>query len=68
VDTSTIAAPQLRAWWYDPRNGTAQLAGEYSNEEQREFTPPASGEGSDWVLVIDDAAQNFAAPGQTAMQ
>jgi hypothetical protein len=60
-------------WWFDPCSGAAQLAGEYSNEGQREFTPPSNGrsnesQGDDWVLVIDDAAQNFAAPGQSTVQ
>jgi hypothetical protein len=34
------------------------------NDGQREFTPPSSDAGNDWVLVIDDAAQNFPAPEQ----
>jgi hypothetical protein len=28
------------------------------------FTPPSSGPGNDWVLVLDDAARNFPAPGK----
>jgi hypothetical protein len=39
VNTSVIAGSQLRVWWFDPRTGAAQLAGEYSNDGQREFTP-----------------------------
>jgi hypothetical protein len=68
VDTSVITGLQLRVWWFDPRTGVAQLAGEYSNEGQCQFTPPLSDTGSDWVLVIDDAAKNFAAPGHNKVK
>jgi len=29
----------------------------------REFTPPSSGPGNDWVLVLDDVDKNFPPPG-----
>jgi hypothetical protein len=28
------------------------------------FTPPTSGDGKDWVLVIDDGAAKFGTPGK----
>ena len=30
---------------------------------QLEFIPPTSGYGQDWVLIIDDVAKNYSAPG-----
>jgi hypothetical protein len=55
---------QVQAWWFDPRQGTAQAAGLYEARAPREFTPPGRpGRGNDWVLVLDDAARQYAAPG-----
>lgn len=68
VDTSVISGQRLRCWWYDPRNGEARLAGEIDNagELKRPWDWHAGlpALGPDWVLVIDDAARNYAAPGQ----
>jgi hypothetical protein len=55
----------VRAWWFDPRDGKATLLGELSNEGERAFTPPDPGEALDWVLVLDDAARGYPAPGET---
>jgi hypothetical protein len=56
-----LRGPALRAWWYDPRDGTATAAGEVAAQGTHTFTPPA--DGPDWVLVLDDAAAGFGAPG-----
>ncbi|MDF2440631.1 MAG: hypothetical protein JWN98_1615 [Abditibacteriota bacterium] len=70
VDTSKLSGARLRAWWFNPRDGKAQAAGEDAKAELRRWTPPAAtvangngGNGNDWVLVLDDAAKEFAAPG-----
>jgi hypothetical protein len=63
VRMSTIAGSKVRAWWFDPRTGTATDAGTFGNTGEREFTPPAKGELLDWVLVLDDASKNYPAPG-----
>jgi len=52
------------AHWYDPRDGTAHAAGTWTGGTAQEFTPPSSGPGADWVLVLDDPAQGFPKPGQ----
>ena len=54
VDLRKLSGPRLRAAWFDPRTGTAQISGEYANDRPREFTPPSDGPGQDWVLVLDD--------------
>jgi hypothetical protein len=72
-----LSGKVARAYWYDPRTGKSSLIGDIPKTEpgdraadQRrgdithEFTPPSSGYGNDWVLVIDDASKNFAAPGK----
>jgi len=56
-------AGEVRAWWFDPREGTATGIGRYPNTGERTFTPPSSGRGNDWVLVLDEAAKGFGPPG-----
>ncbi len=58
-----IAGPEVKAWWYDPRNGQVTAIGTFASEGTREFTPPDLGEMIDWILVLDDAAKNYPAPG-----
>jgi hypothetical protein len=41
------------AAWYDPRTGESTPAGEGDPHGEREFTPPSSGKGNDWVLTLD---------------
>jgi hypothetical protein len=52
---------QVRAWWFNPRSGGAAAIGEFKAEGVMTFLPPV--DGPDWVLVLDDAAAGFAAPG-----
>jgi len=61
-----LSGNTIRAYWYDPRDGTSQLAGEFKKVAFRDFTPPTSGSGQDWVLVLDDASKGYPAPGKNA--
>lgn len=54
VETGKINHP-VNAWWYDTREGTATRALELETGGIMEFTPPTSGRGQDWMLVLDDA-------------
>ena len=58
-----LSGSMIRAYWYDPRLGTSVHIEDFSKTESRAFTPPSSGRGNDWVLVLDDAARNFPPPG-----
>jgi hypothetical protein len=62
----------VRAWWFDPRTGSARLIGDYPNAGERTFRVPGisetlewlrTGRGCDWVLVLDDTSRNFGPPG-----
>ena len=64
VHMDKITGSTVKAWWFNPRSGEATAIGEFPNEGQRDFTPPDPGEALDWVLVLDDAAKGFAAPGR----
>jgi hypothetical protein len=64
VHMDKIAGPKVKAWWFNPRDGKAKAIGEFDNKGEREFTPPDLGEQLDWVLVLDDAAKKYPAPGK----
>ncbi|HXT38452.1 MAG TPA: glycoside hydrolase family 140 protein, partial [Candidatus Angelobacter sp.] len=63
VRMEKISGAKVKAWWFNPRDGKATAIGEFSKSGEREFSPPDKGEMLDWVLVLDDAAKNFPAPG-----
>lgn len=63
VRMNVISGSEVKAWWFNPRDGQATFIGLFSNTGEREFMPPLPGELSDWVLVLDDAARNYPVPG-----
>ena len=65
VRMEKITGSKVKAWWFNPRDGSAAVIGEFANRGEREFTPPNPGEALDWVLVLDDAAKTFPTPGMS---
>jgi hypothetical protein len=61
IDLGKLRGVKLRAWWFDPRTGFAHPLGQIDRQGKKEFTSPSY--GPDWVLVLDDAASSYAAPG-----
>ena len=57
-----IQGSELQAYWYNPRTGKSTDIGVVNNKDVREFAPPSSGYGQDWVLVLDDAAKKYPKP------
>ncbi len=53
LDLSKLTGKQLKTSWYDPR--TSVYFNEKNIKKSNNFnvTPPSSGKGQDWVLVID---------------
>jgi hypothetical protein len=64
VDLGKLSGKELKAYWYDPRSGEAKEIGTFARSGKREFTPPSSGAGNDWVLVLDDVARKYPPPGK----
>jgi hypothetical protein len=60
IDMTKVSGTQAKAWWYDPSSGAATEIGTFPTAGTKQLTPTAAG---DWVLVIDDVAKGFAAPG-----
>jgi hypothetical protein len=63
VRMDKITGPKVKAWWFNPRDGSATSIGTFENQVERVFTPPNPGELLDWVLVLDDAAKKYPPPG-----
>jgi hypothetical protein len=61
LDLTCLSGDHLKAWWFDPRTGIAQAIGVLEKRDRASFMPP--GGGPDWVLVLDDLASGFPAPG-----
>lgn len=63
IQMDRIGAREVKGWWFDPRNGKATLIGNFPGTGTKEFLPPTRGRGNDWILVLDDTARNYKAPG-----
>jgi hypothetical protein len=61
VNTSKLSGKELQAYWFNPKNGEIKNADKFSKKEKQEFTPPSSGYGHDWVLILDDVSKKYAA-------
>jgi len=48
-----VGGSHVLAHWFDSRTGTWQLIRRFRARGTRAFTPPTSGRGNDWVLVLD---------------
>ena len=55
-----IKGATLHAYWFDPRSGKTTDIGTIKNTGTKKFTPPSTGYGQDWVLVLDDVARRYA--------
>ena len=53
VNMGKIAGDNVKAQWFNPRDGSYTLLGEMGNNGVAEFDPPGEKEdGNDWVLVL----------------
>jgi hypothetical protein len=64
VDTTELAGPELRAFWYDRLTRTTVDAGPVPRGEAVVLYPPDTGDGAshDWVLVVVDATRGLVPP------
>ena len=65
LDKHVIKGERLQETWYDPRYGVSYPIKEQDSWGIQTYTPPTSGRGQDWVLVLTDAAAGYVLPGQT---
>jgi hypothetical protein len=53
IDMTKLVGPRVAAHWFNPRAGSWSRIGDYAASRPREFTPPSTGRGNDWVLVLE---------------
>ncbi|TAL77468.1 MAG: DUF4038 domain-containing protein [Bacteroidetes bacterium] len=63
INLDKVGAKTLNAYWFDPRKGEAKIIETIPGVGTRKFTPPTSGRGNDWILVLDDISKKFKLPG-----
>jgi hypothetical protein len=63
IDLTKVSSEKVAASWFNPRTGEVTSLGEFIDKTRHAFEPPA---GGDWVLVLDDAAKKFPAPGKSS--
>lgn len=61
LNLTPLRVDTLVAHWYDPRTGAAQRGATIQKTSRTTVTPPDG--GLDWVLVLDDPAAGYPAPG-----
>jgi len=55
VTLNKLTGEKFNAWWYDPRDGSFRLEGNFDKKLEQEFKPPEY--GKDWVLVLGNLAE-----------
>jgi hypothetical protein len=65
IDPQKLTAKKINVWWFDPRTGDSVSLGKFKNNSTYSFRTP--NDQKDWVLVIDDAGQEYEAPGQVLL-
>ena len=63
IDKSVVDARYIKEIWYDPRYGVSYHIHTGDTNGLQTYTPPTSGRGQDWVLIIEDAGLNMPLPG-----
>lgn len=53
IRTDLLSGTSLRTCWMNPKDGAITLPETITKIPQMQFVPPNSGEGCDWVLIID---------------
>ena len=62
VNRGVIQARRVKALWYDPRYGSLYHFHTSSNAGFQTYTPPTSGRGNDWILILEDEQAGFPSP------
>lgn len=64
VDKNRLGAKKSKEIWFDPRYGISHVVHTSNTLGIQTYTPPTSGKGCDWILIIEDADMEFPLPGQ----
>lgn len=64
VDKRLLRAKQTREIWFDPRYGNVYVIHTTKTAGIQTYTPPTSGRGNDWLLILEDVDKEFPLPGR----
>jgi len=53
LKTNLLPWTGSKASWYNPRNGEMKEIEYFTHTENKTFTPPSSGRGNDWILILE---------------
>jgi hypothetical protein len=59
LNTGKLSGKEFQAYWFNPRNGEVTQSEKFTKKDKQEFTPPTSGYGHDWVLIVDDVSKKY---------
>ena len=62
IDKSKIPARSHNEIWFDPRYGVSSILDEGDTMAIQTYTPPTSGRGNDWILIIEDKDKQYPLP------
>ena len=65
LNTSSIPGKNIKVWWFNPKNMDVVDLGKVRNTQQMTFSTPTKGKDNDWVLVLDNPAMKYKAPGKS---
>jgi len=60
VNLNKLSGTNVDARWYNPRNGKSAYLGVFAKNGNHTFAAPS--QGTDWVLVLDDASKKYGKP------
>ena len=64
LDKSLIKGNRIKEIWYDPRYGVSYHVHTGDTKGIQTYTPPTSGRGQDWILIVEDVDAEMALPGE----
>jgi hypothetical protein len=63
IDKGVIEARYIKEIWFDPRYGVSYHLHTSDTQGIQTYTPPTSGRGQDWILIIENADLELTMPG-----
>jgi hypothetical protein len=63
IDRSPLEGTYLKEIWFDPRYGVSYHIHTGDTKGIQTYTPPTSGRGQDWILILEDQALDMPLPG-----
>jgi hypothetical protein len=63
IDKNVVNARYIKEIWFDPRYNVSYHIHTGDTQGMQTYTPPTSGRGQDWILIIENAKLELPMPG-----